>query len=143
VANALLAFEHKLDIVPVLNKIDLASAQVDASAAEVEHVLGIQQELCIFASGKEGIGVDEILQAIVDRVRPPAGDPDASLRALIFDCKYDDYKGVITYVRIVDGQMKRGDKIRMHHSGKTFEIAEIGTFRPKPVNCDLLSAGDV
>jgi GTP-binding protein LepA len=143
VANALLAFEHKLDIIPVLNKIDLASAQVDASAAEVEQVLGIQQELCILASGKEGIGVDEILEAIVDRVRPPAGNPDSPLRALIFDCKYDDYKGVITYVRIVDGQMRKGDKIRMHHSGKTFEIAEIGTFRPKPVNCDLLSAGDV
>jgi len=143
VANALLAFEHKLDIVPVLNKIDLASAQIDASAQEVEQILGIQQEKCIFASGKEGIGVDEILEAIVTQIRTPQGDEKAPLRALIFDCKYDDYKGVITYVRIVDGQMKKGDKIRMHHSGKTFEIAEIGRFRPKPTPCDLLSAGDV
>jgi GTP-binding protein LepA len=143
VANSLLAVEHNLDIVPILNKIDLASAQIDASALEVEQVLGIQQELCILASGKEGIGVDEILEAVCARIRPPKGDAAASLRALIFDCKYDDYKGVITYVRIVDGQMKRGDKIRMHHSGKTFEIAEIGTFSPKPLPCDLLSAGDV
>jgi len=143
VANALLAFEHKLDVVPVLNKIDLASAQIDASAAEVEQVLGLQQEACILASGKEGIGVDEILEAVVMRIRRPQGDPNAPLRALIFDCKYDDYKGVITYVRVVDGQMKRGDKIRMHHSGKTFEIAEIGRFHPKPLPCDLLSAGDV
>src|SRR5476651_2520449 len=143
VANSLLAVEHHLDIVPILNKIDLASAQIDASAAEVEQVLGLQQESCILASGKEGIGVDEILDAVVTRIRPPTGDPEGSLRALIFDCKYDDYKGVITYVRIVDGQMKKGDKIRMHHSGKTFEIAEIGTFTPKPVSCDLLSAGDV
>ncbi|MFH0938924.1 MAG: translation elongation factor 4 [Planctomycetota bacterium] len=143
VANALLAFEHKLDVVPVLNKIDLASAQIDASAAEVEKVLGLQEESCILASGKEGIGVDEILEAVITRIRPPQGDPQAPLRALIFDCKYDDYKGVITYVRIVDGRMKKGDKIRMHHSGKSFEIADIGTFRPKPMSGDSLSAGDV
>src|SRR5205085_3209813 len=96
VANALLASEHNLDIVPVLNKIDLASAQIDASAAEVEQVLGIQQERCILASGKEGIGVDEILEAVVTQIRTPQGDENSSLRALIFDCKYDDYKGVIT-----------------------------------------------
>jgi GTP-binding protein LepA len=143
VANALLAFDHKLDIVPVLNKIDLASAQIDASALEVEQVLGIQQERCILASGKVGIGVDEILEAIVTNIRPPSGEANGNLRALIFDCKYDDYRGVITYVRIVDGQMKRGDKIRMHNTGKTYEIAEIGRFRPKPTPCDLLSAGDV
>ena len=143
VANALLATEHNLDIVPILNKIDLASAQIDASAAEVEQILGLQQESCILASGKMGIGVDEILDAVVNRISPPKGVEAGPLRALIFDCKYDDYKGVITYVRIVDGQMKRGDKIRMHHSGKSFEIAEIGRFRPKPAPCDLLSAGDV
>ena len=143
VANSLLAVEHNLDIIPVLNKIDLASAQINESAAEVEHVLGLPQEGCIFASGKEGIGVDEILEAVVARIRPPAGDPEKPLRALIFDCKYDDYKGVITYVRIVDGRIKKGDRIRMHHSGNTFEVAEIGRFRPKPVPCDGLTAGDV
>lgn len=143
VANALLAFEHKLDIVPILNKIDLASAQIDQSAAEVEQVLGIQQERCILASGKMGIGVDEILEAVVTNIKPPQGTDGAPLRALIFDCKYDDYRGVITYVRIVDGKMKKGDRIRMHHSGRMYEIAEIGRFRPKPEACDLLSAGDV
>jgi GTP-binding protein LepA len=143
VANALLAEEHKLDIIPVLNKIDLASAQINATAAEVEQVLGLQQEKCIFASGKEGIGVDEILDSVVTSIRPPQGSAEASLRALIFDSKYDDYKGVIAYIRIMDGAIKRGDKIRMHHSGKTYEIAELGRFRPKPVPCDRLSAGDV
>lgn len=143
VANALLASEHNLDIVPVLNKIDLASAQIDASAAEVEQVLGIQQERCILASGKTGQGIDEILEAIVTQIKPPQGNDDLPLRALIFDCKYDDYRGVITYVRIVDGRIKKGDRIRMHHSGRTFEVAEIGRFRPKPEACDLLSAGDV
>jgi GTP-binding protein LepA len=143
VANAMLAFEHKLDVIPVLNKIDLASAQINESAAQVEHVLGLAQEGCILASGKEGLGVDEILDSVVTRIRPPQGDPQAPLRALIFDCKYDDYKGVIAYVRIVDGQIRKGDKIRMHHSGKTYEVAEIGKFRPKPVPEDLISAGDV
>jgi len=143
VANSILANEHNLDIVPVLNKIDLASAQIDESAAEVEQILGIQQERCIFASGKMGIGVDEILEAVVTQISGPLGDEKAPLRALIFDCKYDDYRGVITYVRLVDGKMKKGDRIRMHHSGNTFEIAEIGRFRPKPTPCDSLSAGDV
>ncbi|HYF52317.1 MAG TPA: translation elongation factor 4 [Planctomycetota bacterium] len=143
VANSILAHEHNLDIVPVLNKIDLASAQIDASAAEVEQVLGIQQEKCILASGKEGIGVDEILEAVVTFIKKPAGDDNGPLRALIFDCKYDDYRGVITYIRVVDGKIKKGDRIRMHHSGKSYEVAEIGRFRPKPVQCDLLTAGDV
>ena len=143
VANALLAFEHHLDIVPILNKIDLASAQIDASAAEVEQVLGIQQERCILASGKMGIGVDEILEAVVTMIKPPQGSADAPLRCLIFDCKYDDYKGVITYLRVVDGRIKKGDKIRMHHSQRTFEVAEIGRFRHKPEACESMTAGDV
>jgi GTP-binding protein LepA len=143
VANALLAFEHKLDIVPILNKIDLASAQIDSSAAEVEQVLGIQQERCILASGKMGIGVEEILDAIITQIKPPQGDENLPLRALIFDCKYDDYRGVIMYIRVVDGKIKSGDRIRMHHSGRTYEVAEIGRFRPKPELCGSMTAGDV
>jgi len=143
VANSLLAADHNLDIVPVLNKIDLASAQIDMAAGEVEQVLGIQQEKCVLASGKTGIGVEEILERIISDIKPPQGDATAALRALIFDCKYDDYKGVITYVRIVDGAVKRGDKIRMHHTGKVYEIMELGRFRPKPTPCDTMTAGDV
>jgi len=143
VANALLAMGAELDIIPVLNKIDLASAQVNQSAEEVEQVLGIPQEQCLFASGKAGLGIDEILDAVVARVRPPQGDLNKPLRALIFDCKYDDYKGVITYLRIVDGKVKKGDRIRMHHSGKTFEVAEVGRFTPRPVPVDEIGAGDV
>jgi len=143
VANALLATTASLDIIPVLNKIDLASAQVNQAAEEVEQVLGIAQEECLFASGKAGIGIDEILDAVVARIRPPQGELGKPLRALIFDCKYDDYKGVITYLRIVDGKVKKGDRIRMHHSGKQFEVAEVGRFTPRPVPVDELSAGDV
>ncbi len=143
VANAMQAFAHKLDIIPVLNKIDLASAQINETAEEVETVLGLQQELCIFASAKESLGIDEILEAIVKRIKPPGGDAEKPLRALIFDSKYDDYKGVITYLRIVDGRVRKGDKIRMLHSGNTFEVAEVGRFMPQPKAVDALLAGDV
>ncbi|MBI3830463.1 MAG: elongation factor 4 [Planctomycetes bacterium] len=143
VANALLATNAKLDIVPVLNKIDLASAQINMVAEEVEQVLGIPQELCLMASGKAGIGIDEILEAVVARIRPPQGMLEKPMRALVFDCKYDDYKGVITYLRIVDGKVKKGDRIRMHHSGTQFEVAEVGRFTPRPVPVSELSAGDV
>jgi GTP-binding protein LepA len=143
VANSLLAFDHDLDVIPVLNKIDLASAQIDATAEEVEQVLGIQQEKCVLASGKTGIGIEEILERVITDIKPPQGDETRPLRALIFDCKYDDYRGVITYVRLIDGMVKRGDRIRMHHSGKVCEITELGRFRPKPTLCDTMTAGDV
>ena len=143
VANAMLAMNANLDIIPVLNKIDLASAQVNQSAEEVEQVLGLPQEQCIFASGKEGVGVDEILDAVVARIKPPQGSEENSLRALIFDCKYDDYKGVITYIRIVDGKLKKGDRIRMHHKNTQFEVAEVGRFTPRPVPVNEIGAGDV
>ena len=143
VANALLAVDGGLDLIPVLNKIDLGNAQINQTAEEVEQILGLPQEGCILASGKTGQGVDEIFDAVVTRFRPPGGDAEKPLRALIFDCKYDDYKGVITYVRLVDGRVKKGDRVRMHHSGKTFEVAEVGRFTPRPLSMDELSAGDV
>jgi len=112
VANALLAIGGGLDVVPVLNKIDLGNAQINETAEEVEQVLGLPQEECLLASAKTGEGVDEILEAVVARLRPPEGDPEAPLRALVFDCKYDDYRGVIAYVRVIDGTLKKGDRIR-------------------------------
>ncbi|MBE7466422.1 MAG: elongation factor 4 [Planctomycetes bacterium] len=143
VANALLAVNGELDIIPVLNKVDLASAQINETAEEIEQVLGIAQEECLMASGKTGLGVEEILDAVVTRLRPPQGDAEKPLRALIFDCKYDDYKGVITYIRVVDGKLKKGDKIRMHHLNSTFEVAEVGQFTPRPVQVASLTAGEV
>ncbi len=143
VANSLLALNHNLDIIPVLNKIDLASAQINETAEEVEQVLGIAQELSIFASAKEGIGIDEILEAVVSRVRAPLGDLERPLRGLIFDSKYDDYKGVIIYLRVVDGWVKKGDRIRMAHSGKTFDVTEVGRFTPRPMQVERLESGDV
>ncbi|MCZ7643970.1 MAG: translation elongation factor 4 [Planctomycetota bacterium] len=143
VANALLALNAGLDIIPVLNKVDLASAQINETAEEIEQVLAIGQEECLMASGKTGLGVDEILEAVIDRIRPPAGEAEKPLRALIFDCKYDDYKGVITYIRVVDGKLKKGDKIRMHHTEALFEVAEVGRFTPRAALVDELQAGDV
>ena len=143
VANAMLATNAKLDIIPVLNKIDLASSDVNRTAEEVEQVLGLPQEGCIPASGKAGLGVDEILEAVVQRIRPPVGDATKNLRALIFDAKYNDYKGVIIYTRMVDGKIKKGDRVRMHHSGSSYEVIEVGRFTPRPTSTEGLSAGDV
>jgi GTP-binding protein LepA len=143
VANALLAMGGGLDLIPVLNKIDLGNSQVNQTAEEVEQILALPQEECLMASGKTGVGVDEILDAVCERIRPPEGDPAKPLRALIFDCKYDDYKGVIIYLRLVDGHVRKGERIRMHHSAKTFEVAEVGRFTPRPVSVDELGTGDV
>jgi GTP-binding protein LepA len=143
VANSLLAMTGGLDLIPVLNKIDLGNAQINESAEEVEHVLGLPQEGCILASGKTGQGVEEILEAVVTRLKPPQGDGKAPLRALVFDCKYDDYKGVIVYLRVIDGTLKKFDRVRFHHSAKVFEVASVGRFSPRPIEVDLLDTGDV
>ena len=143
VANALLAIGGGLDLIPVLNKIDLGNAQINESAEEVEQVVGLPQEEIILSSAKTGEGVDEILEAVIERLRPPEGDVSAPLRALVFDCKYDDYRGVIVYLRIIDGTLKKGDKIRFHHSGKAFDVTEVGRFAPRPKLVDKLDTGDV
>src|SRR5260370_13559366 len=112
-ANVYLAVEHDLEIIPIINKIDLPSAQPEVVREEIERVVGLPGEDCILASAKEGIGVDEILKAIVRRIPPPRGDPQAPLRALIFDSHYDAYKRVIAYCRFIDGSIKAGESIRM------------------------------
>ncbi len=142
-ANVYLAIEHDLEIIPIINKIDLPSAQPEVVREEIERVVGLPGEECILASAKEGIGVDEILEAIVRRIPAPRGDPDAPLRALIFDSHYDAYKGVIAYCRLTDGAIRTGQGIQMMSNGVRSEAMEVGVFRPTMSAVDGLTAGEV
>jgi GTP-binding protein LepA len=142
-ANLYQAVEAGLTIVPVVNKIDLDAAQPDMVAEEISDVTGIPRDQVIFASAKLGIGTEEILEAVVNRVPPPGGDPSKPLRALIFDSHYDPYRGVITYVRIVDGEIIPRTKIRMMNTGKVHEVDEVGWFAPRPRPADKLTSGEV
>jgi GTP-binding protein LepA len=142
-ANVHLALRQNLVIIPVINKIDLPSAQPDVVMDELENVLAIPREEVILASAKEGTGVPEILEAIVARIPPPRGDPEAPLRALVFDSHYDPYKGVVAYVRLVEGTLRSGDTIRLMASGATSELLELGVFRPQLVPVEALTAGEV
>ncbi|MGB9780046.1 translation elongation factor 4 [Caldanaerobacter sp.] len=142
-ANVYLAFEHNLEIIPVINKIDLPAADPDRVKKEIEDVLGIDASEAILTSAKEGIGIDEVLEAIVKRIPPPEGDEDKPLKALIFDSFYDNYKGAISFVRIVDGKVRKGMRIKMFSTGKVFEVTEVGSFRPDLYPVEELKAGDV
>ncbi|MBM7843740.1 translation elongation factor 4 [Herpetosiphon giganteus] len=142
-ANVYLALENNLEIIPILNKIDLPGAEVERVSEEVEHVLGLPREEIILASGKEGTGVPEILEAIVARIPPPRGKNEAPARALIFDSQYNAYKGVIAYIRVVDGTIRTGDKLRLMGTDVLTEAMEIGFFRPGMVAGQSLSAGEV
>ncbi len=142
-ANVHLALREGLTIVPVINKIDLPSAQPEVVMDELENVLAIPREEVLLASAKEGTGVPEILEAIVARVPPPKGDPDAPLRALVFDSHYDPYKGVVVYVRLDAGRLHERDTIRLMASGAESELLELGVFRPQLVPVEELVAGEV
>lgn len=142
-ANVYLALEHDLTIIPVINKIDLPGAHPEQVANEIEDVLGLPKEDAIMASAKEGIGVPEILAAIVERVPPPQANMDAAPRALIFDSHYDAYKGVIAYVRVVDGSFKRGDRVRFMGTEASADVLELGVFRPSMTALDTLEMGMV
>jgi GTP-binding protein LepA len=142
-ANLYLALEADLNIIPIINKIDLPSAEPERVKQEVEDVIGLPQEECILASAKEGIGTQDILEAIVQRVPPPKGNLHQPLRALVFDSHYDSYKGVIAYVRIVDGELREGERIAMVATGSTTEILEAGYFHPRMTSSSTLSAGEV
>jgi GTP-binding protein LepA len=142
-ANVYLALEHDLEIIPIINKIDLPSAQPEVVREEIERVIGLPADDCILASAKEGIGVDDILEAIVRRVPPPRGDPQAPLRALIFDSHYDPYKGVIAYCRFIDGYAKAGEPVRMMSADVRSEAMEVGIFHPTMMSIDCLEAGEV
>jgi len=142
-ANLYLALEADLTIIPVINKIDLPSAEPERVMQEVEDVIGIPREECILASAKEGIGTQDILEAIIKQVPAPHGELSNPLRALVFDSHYDSYKGVIAYVRIVDGELREGEKIVMMATGSTTEILEAGYFQPRLISSETLSAGEV
>jgi len=142
-SNVYLALENDLEILPVINKIDLASADVDGVKLEIEDIIGLDTEGCPLVSAKEGIGIDDLLAQIIEKLPAPTGDDSAPLKALIFDSFYDNYRGAISMVRIMDGTVKVGDKIKMMSSGKTFEVVEVGYFSPGMRPCDMLVSGEV
>ncbi|NEU72273.1 elongation factor 4 [Hassallia byssoidea VB512170] len=142
-ANVYLALEHNLEIIPVLNKIDLPGAEPDRVISEIEEIIGLDCSNAILASAKEGIGIDEILESIVERVPPPQNTIDQPLRALIFDSYYDSYRGVIVYFRVMDGTLKKGDRIYLMVSGKEYDIDELGVLSPTQKQVDELHAGEV
>ncbi|MGJ5674626.1 MAG: translation elongation factor 4 [Nostochopsis sp.] len=142
-ANVYLALEHNLEIIPVLNKIDLPGAEPDRVIGEIEEIIGLDCSGAILASAKEGIGIDEILEAIVERVPSPRNTVNEPLRALIFDSYYDSYRGVIVYFRVMDGNLKKGDRIYLMVSGKEYEIDELGVLSPTQKQVADLHAGEV
>lgn len=142
-ANVYLALDNDLEIIPVINKIDLPSADPERVKQEITDVIGIDGEEALLVSAKSGIGIESILEAVVDRIPAPDGNVDDPLKAMIFDSLYDPYRGIISYIRIKEGSVKVGDKIKMMATGKEFEVNELGVFSPKPIKLDRLEVGDV
>ena len=143
VANAYLAVDHNLEIIPVINKVDLPGAQADETALQIEDLVGLDPSDVLLASAKEGWGTKAILEAIVARLPPPEGDPDAPLKALIFDSWYDAYRGVIVLIRVIDGVIRPKMKVRLMAAGQNYEVEQVGVFSPKPEAVDQLGVGDV
>lgn len=142
-ANVYLALDNNLEILPVINKIDLPSAEPERVRNEIEEVIGLDASEAVLASAKAGIGIEDILEQVVKSVPAPTGDPDAPLKALIFDSLYDAYRGVVAYIRVVEGSVKVGDKIKMMATGAEFEVNEVGVFTPKSLLLNELTVGDV
>ena len=142
-ANAYLAIDNNLEILPVINKIDLPSANIEKSKQEIEDIIGIPADEAPCISAKDGTNIDEVLKQIVKLVPCPSGDEDAPLKALIFDSYYDNFKGAVCFVRVFDGSVTAGDKIKMMQTGKEYEVTEVGVFTPSPKPIDVLRAGDV
>jgi GTP-binding protein LepA len=142
-ANAYLAVDNNLEIIPVINKIDLPSAQPDECKRQIEDIIGLDSTTAILASAKEGTGVQDILEAVVDRFHPPQGAPDAPLKALIFDSWYDAYRGVVIVVRVIDGALRAKTKIRLMATRQDYEVDDLGVFSPKATPVDELGVGEV
>ena len=143
VATAYAAFDSDLDIIPVINKIDLKHQRADEVAEEMEQTLGVDLDSIVRVSAKTGLNIDDLMDAIVDKIQPPQGDRNDTLQAMVFDSHYDEYRGAITYVRIMNGTVKKGQKIRFLRTGTTHEVIELGQFTPKQTACDSLAAGQV
>ncbi|MDQ3803935.1 MAG: translation elongation factor 4 [Acidobacteriota bacterium] len=142
-ANTYLAIDNNLELVPVINKIDLPGAEPDKALEQIEHVIGLDTHNAVLASAKTGEGVPDILEAIVRDIHPPKGDPDAPLKALIFDSWYDSYRGVIVLFRVIDGSVKPGMKIRFFNTGRDYQVETLGVNRPRPTPIDRLGVGEV
>jgi GTP-binding protein LepA len=142
-ANTYLALHHNLEIVPVINKIDLPSAEPDRIREQIEHVIGLDASDALLVSAKNGVGIEDVLEAVVHRMPAPKGSPDAPLRALIFDSWFDPYRGVIILTRVLDGKLRKGQKIRLWSNNSVHEVEGVGYQSPKPIPCDELSAGEV
>ncbi|HUJ51851.1 MAG TPA: translation elongation factor 4 [Bryobacteraceae bacterium] len=142
-ANTYLALHHNLEIIPVINKIDLPSAEPERIREQIEQVIGLPAKDALLVSAKQGVGVKDVLEAVVHLVPPPAGSPDAPLRALIFDSWFDPYRGVIILARVVDGRLRKGQKIKLWSNGATFEVDGLGYQSPKPIPSEELAAGEV
>ncbi|AEE13846.1 GTP-binding protein lepA [Thermodesulfobium narugense DSM 14796] len=142
-AHGLLAIEQDLVLIPVINKVDLPTADVGGTKKEIIDVFGFSEEEIILASAKEGKGIDEIISAVIERIPAPKGNAEEPLSALIFDSHYDSYRGVVAYVRVFEGEIKKGINIKLHSTGKIFEVQEIGYFRIEPEKTDTLRAGEV
>ena len=142
-ANVYLALDNDLEIIPVINKIDLPSADPEHVKKEIEDVIGIDASDAVLCSAKTGLGIEEVLEAIVERIPAPEGDSEAPLKALVFDSKFDAYKGVVLYIRVMEGRIKKGMKIRMMATGAEFEVTEVGYFKPGIVNVEELEEGQV
>jgi len=143
VANAYAAIDVGLEIIPVINKIDLPSARPTEVAEEIEQILGFPAEDALLVSAKSGEGIDQLIDTLCDKLPPPRGNPDAPARCLIFDSIYDDYRGVIVYVRVVDGRLKKGQKILLMGAGKEYQIADLGKLMPRPKPVDEIGTGEV
>ncbi len=142
-ANVYMALEHDLEIIPVINKVDLPSADPEKVKKEIEDAIGLDTSNAVLTSAKTGLGVDDILEAIVKLIPPPSGDEKKPLRALIFDSYFDPYKGVVAHIRLMDGLIKKGMELQMMATGKVFEVTDVGCFQPTPLEVPQLAAGDV
>ena len=143
ISNLYLALDHDLEIIPVVNKIDMEASMVDQTKDQIVDLIGCKYEDILAASGKTGAGVPEILEAIVNRVPPPKGDPEAPLQALIFDSVFNSFRGIIAYFKVVNGKLKKGDKVKFFNTGKEYQADEIGLLRMKMVERETVSCGDV
>src|SRR5690606_6298037 len=135
--------DQNLEIIPVINKIDLPSADIESARRQIEDLVGLDSDDAVLASAKSGIGTEDVLEAVVTRIPPPKGTPVAPLRALIFDASYDSYRGVIVYMRVVDGSIRKGQKIQLMSTGIKYDVAEVGCFTPGIRPLPSLEAGEV
>ncbi|HTN04769.1 MAG TPA: GTP-binding protein, partial [Planctomycetaceae bacterium] len=143
VANAYAAINANLEVIPVVNKVDLPITRIPEVLDEIESVVGLDTTDCLMTSGKSGIGIEECFKAIIERIPAPKGDPKAPLRALIFDSKYDTYRGVITYIRVMEGTLSKGQKIYFMKAATAHDVLEVGQFRPDMAPCEDLGPGQV